>query len=226
VKPRNLICLVTDRHRLSPETAPAQSLDRLVTLVAAAARAGVDLIQIRERDLEARELATLTERCIAEAGTLSRIIVNDRMDVALGARAHGVHLRSDSVNAAAVRKLAPADFLIGRSVHSTAEAAEMSDAGGLDYLVFGTIFPTTSKPAGHPMAGLESLAHSASTLPVPVLAIGGITLDRAEAVVRSGAAGVAAIGLFIPPAGVPFERHLSATVGTLRRVFDTCGALP
>jgi thiazole tautomerase (transcriptional regulator TenI) len=226
VKPRNLICLVTDRHRLSPESAPAQSLDRLVTLVGAAAWAGVDIIQIRERDLEARELATLAERCVAEAGHRSRIVVNDRMDVAVGAGAHGVHLRSTSVHAVTARGLAPPGFLIGRSVHSAAEAEGVSRRGGLDYLIFGTIFPTTAKPEGHRVSGLESLAIAAGTASVPVLAIGGITLDRTEAVAKTGAAGVAAIGLFIPPAGVTVERHLTAVLSALRRVFDTREALP
>jgi thiamine-phosphate pyrophosphorylase len=224
VKPR--ICLVSDRHRLSPASDPAESLARLVTFVGAAARAGVDMIQLRERDLDARDLAALTVRCIDEAAGHAPVLVNDRLDVAVAARAQGVHLRSDSVDGSAARALAPPDFLIGRSVHGTAEAVEAGRGGSLDYVFCGTIFPTASKPAGHQPSGLAMLASVCAAVPIPVVAIGGITLERVEGAVRSGAAGVAAIGLFVPPRGVPFERHLAETVNTLRQVFDTCGALP
>jgi thiamine-phosphate diphosphorylase len=225
VKPRNLICLVTDRHRLSPESPPAESIDRLVRFVRAAAAAGVDMIQLRERDMEARPLEALAERCV-EAARGAHLLVNDRLDVALAARAAGVHLRSDSVDPTTARTVAAPGFLIGRSVHGVDEAVEVSRNGAMDYLVFGSIFPTASKPAGHPAAGLDPLVQICAKVSVPVLAIGGITLDRAPAAARSGAAGVAGIGLFLPPTGVPAERHLAETVEALRRVFDTCGAVP
>jgi thiamine monophosphate synthase len=111
-------------------------------------------------------------------------------------------------------------------VHDAAEAAAVGRGGGLDYLICGTIFQTASKGAGHRVSGLDSLARACAAVSVPVLAIGGITLDRLEDVAKAGAAGVAAIGLFIPPGGVPLDRHLATTVETCRRVFDTCGALP
>jgi thiamine-phosphate pyrophosphorylase len=220
VRPRNLICLVTDRQRLSPGRSAEASLERLADLVGAAAESGVDLIQLRERDLPARDLVTLAVRCVERAG-LAQILINDRLDVALAARAHGVHLRSDSVDAAVVRRLVPADFLIGRSVHGAVEAAETGTAGRLDYLMFGTVFSTVSKPSHHPVSGLRALADACGAAPAPVLAIGGITLDRVAAVISSGASGVAAIGLFIPPDGVPFLRHASDVVERLREMFDT-----
>ena len=97
-----MICLVTDRRRLS---IAADDIDRLVDLVAAAARAGIDLIQIRERDLDARQLAALVRRCVdAVEGTGTKVLVNDRADVAIAAGAHGVHLRGDSIAAPAVRR--------------------------------------------------------------------------------------------------------------------------
>ena len=98
-----MICLVTDRRRLSTGEDAA---DRLVDLVAAAARAGIDLIQIRERDLDARRLVALVKRCVAAArGTSTKVLVNDRADVADAAGAHGVHLRGDSIAATAIRSL-------------------------------------------------------------------------------------------------------------------------
>jgi thiamine-phosphate pyrophosphorylase len=200
-------------------------MDRLLDFVRAAAAAGIDMIQLREPDLDARTLETLTERCL-DAAHGAHVLVNERLDVALAARAAGVHLRSDSVDAVTARTLAPPGFVLGRSVHGADEAVKVSRGGALDYLVFGAVFPTASKPAGHPAAGIAPLAQICAMVAVPVLAIGGITLDRAPAVAGSGAAGVAAIGLFLPPKGVSAERHLAETVAALRRVFDTCGAAP
>ena len=221
---RNLICLVTDRHCVAPSD--GQSVDRLVELVGAAAHAGVDLIQIRERDLDAGALARLVRRSVAEvAGTNAKIIVNDRVDVAIAAGAHGVHLRGDSIGAIRVRQIVPAGFVVGRSVHGVEEAVAGGRRGGLDYLIFGTLYPTPSKGGTHSIATMASLAAVCTVLTIPVLAIGGITVERAEEVARTGAAGVAAIRLFVPPAGVSVDEHLRARVSGLRRVFDTCGAV-
>src|SRR5439155_11515526 len=227
VRSRHPICLVTDRRRLSPDADDAVALDRLVTLVASAAHAGVNLIQIRERDLEARALADLCARCLAAAAaTTSQIVVNDRLDVALAAGANGVHLRSDSVDASTARTLAPSGFLMGRSVHGAREAGEIAQHGGVDYLICGTVFSSASKPGGPSWANPDELARACADAPVPVLAIGGIDEMRAEAAAKARAAGVAAIGLFIPPAGVPVDRHLERIIAALRRVFDTCGVVP
>jgi thiamine-phosphate pyrophosphorylase len=87
------------------------------------------------------------------------------------------------------------------------------------------MFRSASKAPAHPLTSLEELRQASSGGSLPVLAIGGITLERAEEVVRAGAAGIAAIGLFIPPQGCAFDRHLEACVARLRGVFDTCGAL-
>jgi thiamine-phosphate pyrophosphorylase len=131
----------------------------------------------------------------AVAGYPTRVIVNDRLDVALAAGAHGVHLRAESCPASRVRAHAPRGFLVGRSVHSVAEAGDAAAQGGLDYLVFGTTFSTSSKP-GRAAAGTVALEAAASAVPLPILARGGITLDRIPDVARSGAAGICAIGLF------------------------------
>jgi thiamine-phosphate pyrophosphorylase len=168
----------------------------LVECVGAAAQAGVDLIQVRERDLDGGALTRLVYRCVeAVARTHARVLVNDRVDVALAAGAHGVHLPGHGVPAARVRPNVPHGFLIGRSVHHASEAARVAEEGGLDYLVFGTVFATASK-AGIAAAGVKGLAAAAEAVPLPVLAIGGVTLDRAPEVARSGAAGAAAIAMF------------------------------
>jgi thiamine-phosphate pyrophosphorylase len=188
----------------------------LLALIGTAARAGVDLIQIRERDLDAGALAGLTRDAIdAVSGTAARIVVNDRLDVALAAGAAGVHLRGDGLPAARARTIVPEGFLIGRSVHSEDEAARIEAAGGCDYLMFGTVFPSASKPADHRAAGLDALTRVCARVRIPVIAIGGITVSVAGDVRRAGAAGVAAIGAFTPGSD-PVE-----FVRAVRPSFDT-----
>jgi thiamine-phosphate pyrophosphorylase len=200
-----VVCVITDRSK-------APSVDLLVERVRAAARAGVDLVQIRERDLDGGPLLDLVERCVRSVqSTRTRVLVNDRLDVALAAGAHGVHLRHDSFAAPRVRLAAPRGFLVGRSVHDVASARTATEAGGLDYLIFGSVFATASKPGRSP-AGLDALAAVAAATPLPVLAVGGVTAERIPAVSRAGAMGIAAIGLF---ADSPEER-LSEIVERIR----------
>jgi thiamine-phosphate pyrophosphorylase len=187
-----------------------------VQQVRAAARAGVHLIQLRERDLDARPLLELTTHCVeAVRGTRARVVLNDRVDVALAAGAHGVHLRGDSVPTARVRALTGSGFLIGRSVHTAEEARHESGEGG-DYLLFGTVFPSRSKPAAQ-ATGPADLARAVAATTLPVLAIGGITPDRLAAVARAGAAGFGAIDLFAAsPDALPaiIEQAVSVFDGT------------
>ena len=134
--------MITDRRRLGERAGAA-----LIRRVAAAARAGMHLIQIRERDMSDGELLTLVMQAVeAVRGTRTRILVNDRVDVAMVAGAHGVHLRADSAPARRVRKVAPPSFLIGRSVHTRDEISQVCAEGDVDYLLFGTVFETASKP--------------------------------------------------------------------------------
>ncbi len=185
-----VVCMITDRRRL------AGGEDALVQRVAAAAKAGVHLVQVRERDMEARDLSRVVARCVAAVhGTRTRILVNDRLDIALTAGAHGVHLRGDSIPASRARSLAPIGFLIGRSVHAAAEAVTAHAEGGLDYLLFGAVFATASKP-GQPPAGVQALAEVVGATPLPVLAVGGISSDTAPQLAGTGCAGFAAIGWF------------------------------
>ena len=189
-----VLCLISsgDAHR------PESGRD-LIARSAAAAAAGVHLIQIREPHLEAGSLASLVRLCLrAVASTQARVIVNDRLDVALVTGAHGVHLRESSPPAWRVRPATPPGFLVGRSIHSAADAARVSGEGGLDYLLFGTVFPTPSKPgsAGSGIAGLRAAVAATS---LPGLAIGGVNRDRVADVAQSGAAGFAAIRFWTMP---------------------------
>jgi thiamine-phosphate pyrophosphorylase len=215
---RPVICLVTDRTRYRPGT--------LLPTITSAAAAGIDLIQIRERDLPDRDLLALARAAVAStAGTRARVLINDRLDIALAAGAGGVHLRADSVACEDARRIAPADFLVGRSVHGAAEAVAVASTGLCDYLVFGSIRPSRSKPPGHPSAGFDALTAVCRAVagatppggvrPVPVLAIGGLSEADAVAVAGAGAFGLAAIGLF---ASAPDPGR---TVEALRAAFDS-----
>ena len=218
---RPLICLVTDRRRLSPSAPPLRQIDDLVAFVAAGAAAGIDLIQIRERDLSDRTLMGVVTRCVrAMARASGRLVVNDRLDVALAAGAAGVHLRADSWPAGRIRPLVPVPFLIGQSMHA---ADALTDGSLLDYAVFGAILPTASKPVGHRSAGVDALANAVRRADVPVLAIGGLTVDRLPAVWRAGAEGIAGIGMFIDAARSrgDWAEGLRELVIRVRGSFDT-----
>ena len=211
---RPVVCMISDRKRFGE-----RGEDALVAAVGAAASAGVDLVQIRERDLDALALTRLVTRCLdATRRTRTRVLVNDRLDVALAAGAHGVHLRGDSMPASRMRGLVPAGFVIGRSVHDVAEAARVSDEGGLDYLLFGAVFSTASKP-GVAAAGVRVLTEVAASTALPVLAVGGITTETARGLSATGAAGVAAIGLFADAAA----SDMTATIARLMRAFQNDG---
>jgi thiamine-phosphate pyrophosphorylase len=221
--PRPCICLVTDRSRLPPAEpmldppALAPLADRLVL----AGEAGVDLLQIREPDLTGAALVALVRDVRGRlAGREARVLVNERLDVALAAEADGVHLKADSLPTARVRREVPAGFLVGRSVHAVDEA-RAAEEDGADYVIFGTVFPSGSKPPGHRTAGLDALAAVAEAVRIPVIAIGGISLNTVAAAAEAGAAGVAAIGLFFDAAG-PMEDmrgRLIQTVAGLRQPF-------
>jgi thiamine-phosphate diphosphorylase len=213
-----VLCLVTDRVRVGgPE--------RLVQIVRNAADAGVHLVHIREKDLDARRLLNLASAIVAIVrGTRTRILVNDRADVAIAAGAHGVHLPATGAPAARVRAIAPTGFLIGRSVHSLDEGQRVVREGGLDYVVFGPVFETTSKP-GTAAAGIDALRAVARALPLPVLAIGGVTTERFGSLAAAGAAGFAAIDLFAAEAREG-ENRLQTIVRTASLAFDTPPRVP
>jgi thiamine-phosphate pyrophosphorylase len=219
---RPLLCLVTDRRRLvaaSDDDDDDAGCTALLAQIQDAADAGIDLVQIREPDLSTDRLFDLVTRAVAlvsDRESSTRIVVNDRLDVALAAGAHGVHLRGVSVDAPRVRgaiaqaAIGGIEFLVGRSVHGVDQAVAAAAAGGLDYLILGTMFPTASKPEATALAGVDTLRAAARACRLPILAIGGITRENARQVTDAGAAGVAAIGLFL-------EKPLRKTVVELTR---------
>ena len=196
-----ILCAVTDRRGLGNVTLIGTAIDALTAQARAAADASLDFFQIREPDLPDAALLDLATRVHdAIAGSTLRLLINDRLDIAVAAGLDGVHLRGSSYPAPRARAMAAAGggrpMLIGRSVHGVDEARAVETAGGLDYLIFGTIFATASKPADHVVAGVQTLDAAVRACRLPILAIGGISLENAALVAQSGAAGLAAIGLF------------------------------
>ena len=205
-----ILCYVTDRHtlRASPQEDRIESLLQKIETVAAA---GVDWIQLREKDLSGKESDLLTREVLRRVSKLAidvpaspRILVNDRLDVALAEPSDGVHLGENALPVEDARRLLLAfrttralarDFLIGVSSHSP-EAAKSAAAAGADYIFFGPVFATPSKAAYGAPQGLERLAEVCSSVNIPILAIGGISLANAASCFSAGASGIAAIRLF------------------------------
>ena len=177
-----------------------------------AVQAGVDWVQIREKDMPARELVDLVRDAVragdalaSAAGTgdghvVPRVVVNDRLDVALATCAAGVHLGHESVNVRDVVKWcrsgnAPLEFAVGVSCHSLAEAREAESAGA-NYIFFGPVFETPSKRAFGEPQGLTRLTEICGSLRIPVIAIGGVDEVKALECIHAGAAGIAAIRMF------------------------------
>jgi thiamine-phosphate pyrophosphorylase len=177
---------ITDRVALGSVAALIQNIsDQLAQ--------GIDMIQLRERDLSARELFNLAEAVLRLPNPRgARVLVNDRTDVALACGAAGVHLRGSSVSPARIRAITPHGFLIGVSCHSV-DDVRRADAEGASFAVLAPIFAT---PGKGPALGTGPLAEAARTVRIPVLALGGITEARIQECMTAGAAGIAAISLF------------------------------
>ena len=196
----------------SPQTTPDDpQFSAILWLVRAAVDAQVPLVQIREKSLHARVLFELVARA-AEITRRSRtrLLVNDRSDIARAAGADGVHLTTQSLPVEVVRNICGVDFLIGVSTHSVDEA-RAAQVAGADFVVFGPVFETESKRTYGEPQGLDKLREVTRALgEFPVVAIGGITLDNVRACFDAGARGVAAIGMLND------IQNLSSIVETIR----------
>ncbi len=176
-----LLYAITDRNQLA-----GSLLDKIASLL----DAGVDYVQVREKDLPARDLFRLLESTLGLPNpNRTRILVNERLDVALAAGAHGVHLPSRSPSPARIRAIAPKGFLVGVSCHS-AEEVEQAEREGADFAVFGPVFETASKRAYGPPQSLEEVQRATAGRRIPVLALGGITRENFRLCRCAGIAGI------------------------------------
>ena len=221
-----IVCLVTDRRRLGAAIGAAAEdwTAALQEQIGAAASADVDYVQLREPDLEARDLAALVRLLMAPLrSSRTRLLVNDRIDVALAAGAHGVHLKEQSILPAEVRRITPPGFVIGCAVHGVDAVARRRAA---DFLVAGTVLPTVSKPAVDYLnrEGLGRIVEAAKEQ--PVLGIGGLDVGSIPLLASTGAAGVAAIGAFIPGPGEDLTKFVQNRVKAMRLAFDSTSMRP
>jgi len=193
------IGIVSDRRRLAAaagrELAAAPAL--LVAQLEVAADARVAFYQLREPDLDVTTLLALARRLVVAAAGRTRVVVNDRADVAALAGA-GVHLKHHSIDAARLRPWMPTSTWMSRAVHTL---DDVHAAGPVDAMVAGTAAPSLSKAAGTPTLGPAGLAALVAASDVPVFAIGGLTPSDWRWVAASGAYGIAAIGAFLPRRG-------------------------
>ena len=191
---------ITDRRQLPSQGSPEQLLKEKVR---AAFAAGVDYVQVREKDLEGGALAALVEELVrmpekfGEQGVAkrnARLLVNDRLDVARSCGADGLHLPATSLPIAAVRKYVGKDWIVGVACHSV-EEVEQAAEGGADHVLIAPVFDTASKPGMNPM-GLEKFAAICRRSSIPVFALGGVSAENARMCVDAGAKGLAGIRLF------------------------------
>jgi thiamine-phosphate pyrophosphorylase len=191
--------LPTPRLQLHLVTEPRRSADELLRAVEKTLDGGVDWVQLRNKSASAAAMyaeAAQLLNILKERG--AQLAINDRLDVALAVGAGGVHLAGQSLPVAAAVQLARGRLVVGRSVHGLAEA-QAAAAAGADYVTFGHVFPTTSHP-GLPPHGLAELRTIVDAVDVPVLAIGGISVDNLDAVLQTGCAGIAVISAILASA--------------------------
>jgi len=190
MRPRRLrealrLIVITDAEIAAPRS--------VIDVVRACVAGGARAVQLRDKHRPARELmeiGSVLRAITREGGAL--LFVNDRLDIALALEADGAHLGPDDIPVADARRWVPSDFLIGRSADRIDEARS-AVTDGADYIGCGTVYPTATKPDAGEVIGVAELDRVAAALDVPVVGIGGITLDRAVAVAATHAAGVAVV---------------------------------
>ena len=220
-----ILCYVTDRRSL-PLATSSDANRLLLQKISAVAATGVDWVQLREKDFTGREWVSLSRDAIVQSRVQNssrgtRILINDRVDVALAVRSAGVHLSENGVPIAEARRLSDtlaqrrghdaSSFLVGASCHSLGAALSAARAGA-NYIYFSPIFTTPSKAFYGPPQGIERLKQVCDAVSIPVLAIGGVSLQNAAECFRAGASGIAAIRLFqeAPDLGSVVSRLRSA----------------
>ncbi|MBL8196091.1 MAG: thiamine phosphate synthase [Blastocatellia bacterium] len=207
--PNIKLCLITDRKQLLSTLLNHQlfdldtTLSQLLNFCQTAAQAGIDIIQVREKDIPADKLSNFVAKLTKETkNTNAKVLVNDRLDIALSYEADGIHLPSNSFPINKVRKLVGKKFIISVAVHSIKEA-QLAAKAGADYVLFSPIFDTPSKTIYGPALGLAALEQAVKSVKCPIIALGGINQSNAKEVLDSKVAGLAAIRLFLETSDLP-----------------------
>jgi thiamine-phosphate pyrophosphorylase len=191
---------ITDRRQFAGGAQEQE--ERLLAKIAECVAAGVEYIQLREKDLEARELENLAHKAMAAIeGSRTKLLINARTDVALACGAHGVHLPANAIAPSEVRSIfvraGRSEPVIGVSAHSNSEVAS-AESHGASFAVFGPVFEKKGSANREGLEQLREICHrtEAAQPPMPTWALGGITLENAGLCAAVGAAGIAAIRLF------------------------------
>jgi thiamine-phosphate pyrophosphorylase len=207
------------KHQLHLVTEPRRGAEEMLRTVALALDGGVDWVQLRDKTASAEKLFAQARQLLSVTRQHGAYLaINDRLDVALAADADGVHLAGQSLPVDAAVRLTDARLLVGRSVHALAEAIAAADAGA-DYVTFGHVFPTTTHP-GLPPRGIDQLKQIVDAVDVPVLAIGGVTVENLDDVLATGCAGVAVISAIVS------DPDPSRAAARLRRALDESDHTP
>ena len=201
------LLVVTDRHQTNGRP--------LVPLLQQVLTAAVPIVQLRERDLSARELVRLAREVQAVTDShRSQLLINDRIDIALALEGVGVHLRSNSLSVSVARRLLGAQRLLGISVHTVEEAIQV-ESQGADYIILGPIYATPSKQMFGPPLGIHTLEKACRLVRIPIIGIGGVTAARAHEMRRAGAFGVAVITAILGASDVESATHALLEAVTL-----------
>ena len=181
--PSPCLCLVTNRQLIGCE--------EMLGVIKESVRGGVNMVQLREKDLPGRRLADLSSRLSEVISSETFLIVNERIDVAAISESHGVQMGEEGLSTDVARAMLGEECLVGRSVHSV-DGAKIAEKEGADFLLVGTMFPSSTHP-GEAAAGPRLITMITSVCSLPIIGIGGINESNVASVIEAGAQGVAVI---------------------------------
>ena len=204
--PSPCLCLVTDRQLIGDE--------KMLSAIGEAVQGGVNMVQLREKDLPGRRLSDLAMRLSAVIPRQTLLLINERIDVAATTLAHGVQLGEEALSTHSARAILGNDVLVGRSVHSV-NGAKVAEEEGADFLLVGTMFSSSTHPGEEP-SGPALVTSISSACSLPLIGIGGINETNAASIIEAGAQGVAVISIILtsPDPGLT-ARNLMALMLTV-----------
>ena len=213
-----LVMMIADRGSLKTNSYGVHDEEGLLKLIKKWSDAGVNVIQIRGDARTDNELVEFVKQVLIQVDRKqTRVLVNDRPDIALVAGADGVHLKDDGSTASEIKSIGPANWVVGCSVHSSLGASKVSLDGAADYILVGNVFATNSK-LGRPGLGVEKLRNIVTASEVPVVAVGGLSFSNIAGVAGTGIHGIAGIGAFMRKNGRLREDRLTLVSDCYRKL--------